>query len=383
MSGFTKRTIDKYIRERIKYWIFDLGRNAPKYLKEDLGFSGEDELTDEDKLKAKKFQHDITKSVIVTGGCFTSMLLGEEPNDLDVYFTDREVAKLVSTFYLNRMLEKGELVKTDYVHKIEIGDTDDGIHIMVRSQGVSGDGIDTRKYRYFEAYPDAATDDFFKQYRKKVKDKHLDPKAYGNAYQVSFLSSNAITLNNGIQLIVRFVGDVDFIHSKFDFIHATNHWTWDEGVVYKEAALSATLEKRLYYFGSHFPVASIFRMRKFIERGWRISAGEMLKIAFDVSKLNLEDVNVLRDQSIGMDSAYFNQVIHLLRERDTEVSQAVDRTYLFHIIDEVFQMHDKQDKWLNDAADAVQGTQTDPFPEPKEPVALADIDNEPQEDDEE
>lgn len=342
MPGFTKKSVDKYIRNRIKYWIYDLGRNAHLYLKNELDLSTNDKekLTKEDNNKVLAFQKQVQDSVIVTGGCFTSMLLGEEPNDLDIYLKDKEVAIKISNFYLNKMKEIGNLKESDHVPRIEALATDEGVHIFIKSQGISGVDVETDNYAYFEMYPEDAVDAFFAEYKKNVKKKLLEP---GNNYQVSFITSNAITLNNGIQIIIRFTGEPEVIHSNFDYIHATNYWTWVEGVVYNIEALKATAEKRLYYFGSKFPVASIFRLKKFLERGWRISAGEIVKIMYDVSKLNLDNVSTLREQSIGMDSAYFQEVISILRKDKDKV---LDRTYLFKVLDEVFQMSDPQDDFL-------------------------------------
>ena len=69
MSGFTKKSIDRYIRTRIKYWIYDLGRNAHLYLKDDLELSTneKEQLTDLDKHKIKTFQIEVQNATIVTG----------------------------------------------------------------------------------------------------------------------------------------------------------------------------------------------------------------------------------------------------------------------------------------------------------------------------
>lgn len=353
MTAFTKKSVDKYIRTRIMYWIYDLGRNAPKYLNDNLGLSGEEEPTEEDSEKIKIFQQRVRDSTIVTGGCFTSMLFGEEPNDLDIYLKDKEVATLISWFYINKMLETGNLKENSHVHQIDVNDSTDGVSILIRSQGITGDGIDSDKYKYFEMYPEAVTDEFFKQYRSNVKDAVLET---GKHYHVSFMTSNAITLNNGLQIIIRFCGDPTTIHSNFDFIHATNYWTWEESVVYNQEALASTLEKRLRYFGSKFPVATIFRMKKFIERGWRISAGEIVKILYDVSKLDLDNVSVLREQSMGCDSAYFSQVIELLHSRRATNDQ-LDRTYLFQAIEIAFDMHDPKDNFLEASGNSEENAQ--------------------------
>lgn len=344
-TGFTKKSVDKYIRNRIKYWIYDLGRNAHLYLKDDLALSTNDSenLTDDDKQLIKKFQEQVRDSVVVTGGAFTSMLQGEEPNDLDIYFNDAEVAIKIANFCINKMKILGKLVENDHIPEIYAVKTSDGVSITIRSMGIAGENFDPNEYKYFEAYPEAFTDKFFEEYKKNHK---IPTERLGKSYDISFMTSNAITLNNGLQIIIRFTGDPETIHSNFDFIHATNYWTWEEGVVYNVEALRATAEKRLYYFGSKFPVATIFRLKKFIERGWRISAGEIVKILFDVSKLDLTDVSVLREQSMGMDSAYFHQAIGMLINR----TEDLDRSYLFKVLDQVFNMSDPQDDFLDSIA---------------------------------
>ena len=341
-NGFTKKTIDQYIRNRIKYWIYHLGAKAPEFLKEELSLSTSvrEDLTDDDKQKIGNFQRSVRDNVIVTGGCFTSMVMGEIPNDIDLYVKHNSTAIKVITFYLNKMKIDGNLQETRHVHQIEAKETNEGVWITIRSQGVTSEQIDNSEYEYFEMQPEEAADLFFAEYRKNVSKKLLED---GNSYNVAFMTSNAISLTGGIQLITRFTGEVEEIHSNFDFIHATNYWTWKEGVVFNTEALQATLEKRLYYFGSKFPVATLFRVRKFVERGWRINAGELLKIAYDISHLDLDNVNVLREQSIGMDSAYFNEVIAILSKRS---DKKIDRTYLFNAIEIAFNMIDTSDSFL-------------------------------------
>ena len=73
------------------------------------------------------------------------------------------------------------------------------------------------------------------------------------------------------------------------------------------------LTKTLYYQGSLYPLTSIIRMKKFILRKWQINAGEILKIIFQISKLDLENIDVLEEQLIGVDVAYFAKLISTLR----------------------------------------------------------------------
>ena len=119
-----------------------------------------------------------------------------------------------------------------------------------------------------------------------------------------------------------------------DFVHCTNYWTsWNNELVLNPAALESILSKELRYVGSKYPICSLVRLRKFIARGWRINAGQILKMAMQVSELDLTDIDVLEDQLTGVDTSYFVQLIKGLRDKDPD---KVDHAYLVEIIDRMF-----------------------------------------------
>jgi hypothetical protein len=82
-------------------------------------------------------------------------------------------------------------------------------------------------------------------------------------------------------------------------------------------------------------LCSFIRTRKFLKRGWHIDAGQYLKMAWDLNKLNLKDMKVLEDQLTGVDSAYFHEVIGLLDER-IKVGKEIDDAYLMQVVDKIF-----------------------------------------------
>ncbi len=92
----------------------------------------------------------------------------------------------------------------------------------------------------------------------------------------------------------------------------------------------------MIYIGSKYPVCSLFRIRKFINRGWTINAGQILKIAMQISDLNLQDINVLEDQLIGVDSLYFMNLIKLFREKQKKGDFVLTTSYVMSIIDKIF-----------------------------------------------
>jgi hypothetical protein len=97
--------------------------------------------------------------------------------------------------------------------------------------------------------------------------------------------------------------------------------------------MESILAKELRYVGSKYPICSVVRLRKFIARGWRINAGQILKMAMQISELDLTDISVLEDQLTGVDTAYFLQLIEKLKEKDPE---KVNAAYLVEIIDRMF-----------------------------------------------
>ena len=105
----------------------------------------------------------------------------------------------------------------------------------------------------------------------------------------------------------------------------------------KPEALEALLAKELKYVGSKYPLCSVIRTRKFIKRGWFISAGQYLKICFQLSKLQLDKIDVLEDQLVGVDSAYFVHLIEVIRKDLEEgIIKDIDETYVAKLVDKIF-----------------------------------------------
>ena len=285
------------------------------------------------------------KNAIVTGGCIASMLLREKVNDIDVYFRDRATTEAVAKYYVKRFKEAHPHILSDVADVDLYVDTsqDDRIAIYAKSAGVVGEESATVVYDYFEGRaPDAAGD-----YVSEVMDdpgdivdklddvkEALEPEDGKPKYRPVFLSTNAITLANQVQLVIRFYGEPDQIHENYDFVHCTNYYDAGSGeLVLRKEALEALLTRELRYVGSRYPLCSIIRVRKFVGRGWSINAGQILKMAMQLNALDLTDFNVLRDQLTGVDVAYFAQVIQAVKEKDPE---KVNTAYLLEIVDRMF-----------------------------------------------
>jgi len=283
------------------------------------------------------------KGTIVTGGAIASMLLNEPVNDFDLYFKDRATTIAVAEYYASRFKPKG---RRGIPVEIRVDtDREDRVAIVIQSAGVASEDGTTKPYEYFEARPEGEAGQYIGEVMRDAGEIHdtyeqteqaaLDTEDDGKPlYRPVFMSTNAITLSHRIQLVLRFYGEPDQIHENYDYVHCTNYWSsWDNKLELRPAALEALLAKELVYVGSKYPICSIIRLRKFIRRGWQINAGQILKAVMQINDLDLTNIEVLRDQLTGVDSAYFCEVIAKLKEKDpTKVNAA----YLIEIIDRMF-----------------------------------------------
>ena len=157
-------------------------------------------------------------------------------------------------------------------------------------------------------------------------------------YRPRFITSNAITLLHKIQLVIRFYGEVEEIHKNYDFAHCTCAWSsWNNELFLPQKALECIINKELYYIGSKYPLCSIIRTRKYLKRGYHINAGQYVKMCMQLNELDLNNVEVLKDQLTGVDTAYFEQLIYEIRSHMEETgANRVDTTYAMEVINKLF-----------------------------------------------
>lgn len=240
-------------------------------------------------------------NILVSGGCIASMFLNEKIRDYDVYIQDMEVLYRLVNYYVKPFVN--DIKVLDDRNKKEISLIDDkGIY------GISLKTLHNDQIKLFFEDKDGGL-----EVNQDIEKENLN-------FTPLFFSANAITLSNDLQLIIRFNGNAEAIHKNFDYIHATNYFTFKDGLVTNNAALESLLSKRLIYQGSLYPITSIVRMRKFITRGWTITAGDIMKILFQVSQLDLTNIDVLEEQLVGVDVMYFNDLINKLREKNLELT---------------------------------------------------------------
>ena len=295
----------------------------------------------------------IKENIVITGGCFPSMIQNEAPKDYDCYFKTKESTKRVAEYYVKQWNDahkdkkkvfvldgaepSEELLKYYHIGAINqaksrmIANTPpERLKVIFPSDGVVGDPQEVRAdeelgdvLSNITEIDEIKADEIIEQEKRK--------------YFPVFLSTNAITLSDGIQIVVRFYGEPDKIHETYDFQHTKAYWTSETGTIIPNEVYDAVINKTLIYTGSKYPVCSIFRMRKFIERGWKINAGQMLKICMQVSELDLMDIDTLEDQLVGVDSLYFMSLIEQFRRmKEKNADWDLTPQYIISVIDKIF-----------------------------------------------
>lgn len=351
------KTIEKICRGKIEDWIHSLPKTH--------------DATEPKGYKEHSLAEVIRENAIVTGGAIASMLMGERVNDFDVYFRTKEAAVAVAEYYVKLFAENNKNWLGGKVSRLEVNTAcSDRVVIHIKSQGVlAADKVNEPdeppvtevvvaneesrlptvnrqmevdlggvaggdpEYQYFEGTSGDEAEVFIKSLASRARDKRQKEVKY----EPVFLTDNAITLSNQLQIVIRFFGEPDEIHGNYDYVHCMNYYTRKENkVVLKPEAMESLRTKDLKYIGSLYPICSLIRMRKFINRGWRINAGQIVKMAYQISKLNLDDISVMQEQLIGVDAAYFYELISLMKH-DAANGKTIDQSYICQIIDQVFE----------------------------------------------
>jgi hypothetical protein len=159
------------------------------------------------------------KNAIVTGGAIASMLLGEKVNDYDIYFKKKKATKMIAEYYVRKFNEANEVKVASGVtpYTPEVREENDRIKIWIKSAGVAAE--DSEEYNYFETMGESDLYDFAASTLESLEEDEEKPR-----YRPVFMSENAISLSQKVQLVIRFYGSADEIHKNYDFVHATCSW---------------------------------------------------------------------------------------------------------------------------------------------------------------
>ena len=275
----------------------------------------------------------IKENVIVTGGAIVSLLTGETLHDYDVYFRTKEACLAVARYYVDKWNE----THSDKPVSVRVCEETGKIDCFVSSKGIADEDEDedakssiSYNFESTEAEDEAVG---IEHETQETEDDDSKEK-----YRPRFITSNAITLSHKVQIVIRFYGEVEEIHKNYDFAHCTCAWSsWNNELFLPQQALECIINKELYYIGSKYPLCSIIRTRKYLERGYHINAGQYVKMCMQLNELDLKNVKVLEDQLTGVDTTYFKMMVEALQKHMEETGETkVDTTYAMNLINKLF-----------------------------------------------
>ncbi len=298
-----------------------------------------------DSIEDVNLRNMMRKNIIVTGGCITSLLLKEKVNDYDIYFRDIKTTFEVAKYYVKKMGIEADVQictfdskdgwqpidESEYETALNYipekgSDVEYRVRIFIQSVGVQ----DEREEQYDEELNNDQ-DIIDEELDEDTKTKHK------KEYKPVFITDNAITLSDKIQIVIRFYGEPDIIHANYDYIHVTNYYDSNiSRTITNTKALEAILAKELIYQGSRYPLASLFRMRKFIQRGWTINVGQIMKMVFQLQKIDLSNPYILADQATGVDVHYLSKMIQQVQKKHESGEEFEVIGYANTIIESIF-----------------------------------------------
>lgn len=264
-----------------------------------------------DSIPDEKVKEAVTQHGIIAGGAIASLLLGQKVNDYDIYFDNLEAAKRVGQYYINLFNDKSE-------YGVTLEEEEGRIKIKVAG-GAAGEEI-------------AEEDDLPLRSLLELGGLGVNLDEEAEAYVPRFITENAISLIGDIQLIMLFQDQPLELIQRFDFVHCRCYWIPGGELVLPPESILSILTQDLKYVGNDYPLHSLIRVRKYLRRGWFISAGELLKIAVKLNELDLMDVETLQNQLMGVDVAYFREMWSMIDDLNGQLTPPA----LYDIIDSVF-----------------------------------------------
>ena len=137
-----------------------------------------------------------------------------------------------------------------------------------------------------------------------------------NNYEMAFESPTATSYKKDkikIQLVIMpsmITDSIDKLLSQFDFTICMGAYDFkDEKFILNENFLPDLSRKELKFnVDAKYPLASLFRIRKFLKRGYKISGTEIIKIGLSINNLKIDNYVTLKEQLHGIDTLFLKDL---------------------------------------------------------------------------
>ncbi len=268
-------------------------------------------------LGQKQYNEHVLCGSFIAGGAILSVTKEEKIKDYDMFLTNAVSARYLANTFLRR-ITGGE--------NVQLLTQLDEVNPKI-SKGVLS-----------LTNPDRMTtsiEEFIDSYNKRCKEEKNN-----NKVQPVYLSKNAITLSNGIQLIFRFIGEPEAVFSTFDYEHCKVYWRPKPlslllgDLVYTGRSQESIAKNELIYTGNtRFVLSAISRLNKFIKRGWGISPSSLLSLAVTASKIDWSNRKVLEEELLGI-YGIENKTLQLVLDM-CSIENKVDLDKIVQVLGEV------------------------------------------------
>jgi hypothetical protein len=172
------------------------------------------------------------------------------------------------------------------------------------------------------------------------KDKTCDYflKLKGSVLSFETVKAKTFKYKNQIyQLIVHpdlIVPTPQALFDFYDFTICMGAYNFRKFVLHENFFQHLSQRRLIFNHKTKYPICSLMRVRKFLERGYKISYTELIKIALSVHGLNLDSLSVLKDQLEGIDALFLKPLIDKLQDR---LEEKYDLGLFLQLIEETFQ----------------------------------------------
>lgn len=150
-------------------------------------------------------------------------------------------------------------------------------------------------------------------FRSSEDRKKITNKLISRDYEVVFETPVALTFRiHGLlfQVIFKVTGEPEQIINGFDFTVCAGAYDFkSDKFILHDDFLRDLAQRKLYYIGSAYPIASMVRVRKFLNKGFDIPGTEIIKLSLDIHNLKIETMQDLKDQLYGIDAVILSEFL--------------------------------------------------------------------------
>ncbi|MBA7551983.1 hypothetical protein ES705_44534 [subsurface metagenome] len=161
-----------------------------------------------------------------------------------------------------------------------------------------------------------------KAFDKFKRSQGRDEPIFRNNKNLVCQTDSADSYNiNGIrvQLIKKLYGLPYYVIDHFDFtICMAAYVPVDNKIVLEKDFLYHLSGKELHYRIGEYPLASLWRAKKYLKKGFNFPAVEIIKLALTINNLNIKDYKGLKEQLEGIDTLFLMDLTNALLKKGDE-----------------------------------------------------------------